>query len=49
LVEKYLDKGPNLVPKGLKERAMVEQAAAVESAIFHPAVEKVIFEVVGKK
>ncbi|KAJ7605134.1 glutathione S-transferase [Mycena polygramma] len=37
LAEKYADQGPDLFPRGLKERAMVEQGAAVESANFLPA------------
>jgi len=49
LAEKYADQGPNLFPKALKERAMVEQAAAVESASFHPAIAKVVGEALGKK
>ncbi|KAJ6573099.1 glutathione S-transferase [Mycena vulgaris] len=44
LAEKYADQGPNLFPKGLKERAMVEQGAAVESANFMPAILKVFHE-----
>ncbi|KAJ7095051.1 glutathione S-transferase, partial [Mycena epipterygia] len=40
--------GPNLFPKGLKERAMVEQGAAVESANFEPAILK-LFREGGKR
>ncbi|KAJ7853443.1 glutathione S-transferase [Mycena leptocephala] len=39
---------PKLFPKGLKERAMVEQGAAVESANFEPAILK-LFREGGKK
>ncbi|KAJ6568548.1 glutathione S-transferase [Mycena capillaripes] len=48
LAEKYADQGTQLVPKGLKERALVEQAASVEYANFHPAVVKVARESVYK-
>ncbi|KAJ7749051.1 glutathione S-transferase [Mycena maculata] len=48
LAEKYADQGPSLFPKGLKERAMVEQGAAVESANFEPAILK-LFREGGKK
>jgi len=48
LAEKYADQGPNLFPKGLKERAMVEQGAAVDSANFLPTILKV-FRESGKK
>ncbi|KAJ6484097.1 glutathione S-transferase [Mycena sanguinolenta] len=49
LAEKYADQGPNLYPKGLKERAMVEQAASVESANFYPPALKMLAEIFGKK
>lgn len=48
LAEKYADQDPKLFPKGLKERAMVEQGAAVESANFEPAILK-LFREGGKK
>ncbi|KAF7378455.1 Glutathione S-transferase [Mycena sanguinolenta] len=48
LAEKYADQGPNLFPKDLKERTMVEQGAAVESAQFQPAILK-LFKEGGKK
>ncbi|KAJ7610643.1 glutathione S-transferase [Mycena polygramma] len=48
LAEKYADKSPDLFPKGLKERTMVEQGAAVESASFFPALQKFLREG-GKK
>ncbi|KAJ7763303.1 glutathione S-transferase [Mycena metata] len=49
LSEKYSDHGTPLLPKGLKERALVEQAASVEFAHFHPAASKVVREVWNKK
>ncbi|KAF7346825.1 Glutathione S-transferase [Mycena sanguinolenta] len=48
LIEKYSNQGPDLLPKGLKERALVEQAAAVEYATFHPALLPVLREGVIK-
>ncbi|KAJ7463466.1 glutathione S-transferase [Mycena galericulata] len=48
LAEKYADQGPDLFPRGLKERTMVEQGAAVESANFEPAILK-MFREGGKK
>ncbi|KAJ6543143.1 glutathione S-transferase [Mycena capillaripes] len=48
LAEKYADQGTPLLPKGLKERAVVEQAASVESANFQPAIVKVGKEILGK-
>ncbi|KAJ6577723.1 glutathione S-transferase [Mycena capillaripes] len=42
LADKYADKGTPLFPKGLKERALVEQAASVEFANFYPALLKVL-------
>ncbi|KAJ6454121.1 glutathione S-transferase [Mycena sanguinolenta] len=48
LIEKYSNQGPNLLPKGLKERTLVEQAAAVEYATFHPALSPVLREGVFK-
>ncbi|KAJ7325380.1 glutathione S-transferase [Mycena albidolilacea] len=48
LAEKYADQGPNLFPKGLEERAMVEQGAAVELATFEPAILK-LFREGGKR
>ncbi|KAJ7923140.1 glutathione S-transferase [Mycena leptocephala] len=44
----YAHQGPEAFPKGLKERAMVEQGAAVESANFEPAILK-LFREGGKK
>ncbi|KAF7346819.1 Glutathione S-transferase [Mycena sanguinolenta] len=48
IAEKYRDQGPDLLPTGLKERALVEQAAAVEYATFHPAVIAIAKEAVYK-
>ncbi|KAF7358177.1 Glutathione S-transferase [Mycena venus] len=48
LAEKYADQGTPLLPKGFKERALVEQAASVELADFHRAVSKVVREAVSK-
>ncbi|KAF8172246.1 glutathione S-transferase [Mycena galopus ATCC 62051] len=42
------DQGTNLLPKGLKERSLVEQVASVEAATFYPAILAVVQEVVGK-
>ncbi|KAJ7196657.1 glutathione S-transferase [Mycena pura] len=41
LAEKYANQGTPLLPEGLKERALVEQAASVELANFKPALVKV--------
>ncbi|KAJ6592530.1 glutathione S-transferase [Mycena capillaripes] len=49
LAEKYADQGTLLLPKGLKERALVEQAASVELADFNPAIVKVGREVIKKR
>ncbi|KAJ6577641.1 glutathione S-transferase [Mycena capillaripes] len=49
LADKYPDQGTPLFPKGLKERALVEQAASVEYANFYLAVVKVFQEAFGKK
>ncbi|KAJ7033824.1 glutathione S-transferase [Mycena alexandri] len=48
LAEKYADKGPALLPTGLKAKAIFEQAASVESANFSPALMKVAMEALGK-
>ncbi|KAJ7710991.1 glutathione S-transferase [Mycena olivaceomarginata] len=45
ILEKYPNQGPELLPKGLKERTLVEQAAAVEYATFTPALLPVLKEV----
>ncbi|KAJ7775473.1 glutathione S-transferase [Mycena metata] len=44
LAEKYADRGPTLLPNGLKAKAIFEQAASVESSNFAPAVWKVMNE-----
>ncbi|KAJ7857216.1 thioredoxin-like protein [Mycena leptocephala] len=49
LVEKYADQGTPLLPADLKERALVEQAASLELANFHPAVIKVAAEVFSNR
>ncbi|KAJ7928344.1 glutathione S-transferase [Mycena leptocephala] len=49
LAEKYADQGTPLLPKGLKERALFEQAASIEFANFIPAVMKPAMEVMGKR
>ncbi|KAF8212788.1 glutathione S-transferase [Mycena galopus ATCC 62051] len=48
IIEKYPDQGTDLMPKGLKERAMVEQMAYVEAMTFHPAITAIIEEALGK-
>ncbi|KAF8177782.1 glutathione S-transferase [Mycena galopus ATCC 62051] len=48
IAEKYPDQGTNLLPKGLKERSVVEQLASVESTTFHPAVAAVVNEALMK-
>ncbi|KAJ6454126.1 glutathione S-transferase [Mycena sanguinolenta] len=48
IAEKYRDQGPELLPKALKERALVEQAAAIEYATFHPAIMSIAKEAVAK-
>ncbi|KAJ7323355.1 glutathione S-transferase [Mycena albidolilacea] len=49
ILEKYPNQGPELLPKGLKERTLVEQAAAVEYATFTPALLPVLKEVRPKR
>ncbi|KAJ6486993.1 glutathione S-transferase [Mycena sanguinolenta] len=44
IIDKYPNRGPELLPKGLKERSLVEQAAAVEYATFNPALMPVFKE-----
>jgi glutathione S-transferase len=48
LAEKYATQGTPLLPTGLKERALVEQAASIEFANFLPAVLNVVTELVRK-
>ncbi|KAJ7125835.1 glutathione S-transferase [Mycena crocata] len=48
LAEKYADRGPALVPTGLKEKALFEQAASVELATFNPSIYKLLLEAFGK-
>ncbi|KAJ6603760.1 glutathione S-transferase [Mycena sp. CBHHK59/15] len=48
LAEKYAAQGTALIPTGLKEKALVEQAASVEFANFLPSVTKVGMESIGK-
>ncbi|KAJ7649480.1 glutathione S-transferase [Mycena polygramma] len=48
LCDKYPEQGTPLYPVGLKERALVEQAASVELANFYPAMAKVVTELLGK-
>ncbi|KAJ7125836.1 glutathione S-transferase [Mycena crocata] len=48
LVEKYADQGPALVPTGLREKALFEQAASVELANFNPSIFKLLAEAFGK-
>ncbi|KAF8190645.1 glutathione S-transferase-like protein [Mycena galopus ATCC 62051] len=48
LAEKYTDQGTPLLPKGLQERARVEQAASVEYANFYPAIVTLGLEIVAK-
>ncbi|KAJ7899785.1 glutathione S-transferase [Mycena leptocephala] len=48
LAEKFAEQGTPLYPKDLKERALVEQAASVEFANFHPALLKLAMEAVAK-
>lgn len=48
LVEKYAAHGTPLIPTGLKERALFEQAASVEFANFQPYCHKVTMEAFGK-
>ncbi|KAK7058170.1 glutathione S-transferase [Favolaschia claudopus] len=46
--EKFAGQGTTLVPKGMKERALVEQAVSVESVTLFPPLDKVVWEVVVK-
>jgi glutathione S-transferase len=49
LAEKYPNQGSPILPAGLKERALMEQALSVELANFKPAIVKVGRELLGKK
>ncbi|KAJ7118262.1 glutathione S-transferase [Mycena epipterygia] len=49
LAEKYAAQGTPLIPTGLKEKALFEQAASVESANFFPVVTKVGMESLWKQ
>ncbi|KAJ7224970.1 glutathione S-transferase C-terminal-like protein [Mycena haematopus] len=48
IAEKYPNQGPDLLPKGLKERTLVEQGISIEYSTFHPAILPVIREAVMK-
>ncbi|KAJ7458216.1 glutathione S-transferase, partial [Mycena latifolia] len=48
LAEKYADQGPPLLPRGLQERAVFDQAASVEFANFHPHCQKIPYEAFEK-
>lgn len=48
LAEKYPDQGTRLIPQGLKERALFEQAAAIEMANFDAYAHPIVFEAVWK-
>jgi glutathione S-transferase len=48
LVEKCAAHGTPLIPTGLKERALFEEAASVEFANFQPYCYKVTMEAFGK-
>ncbi|KAJ7641846.1 glutathione S-transferase [Roridomyces roridus] len=48
LADKYADQGPPLYPRGPKERALVEQAASVESANFFSPVMQIFRELILK-
>ncbi|KAK7058168.1 glutathione S-transferase [Favolaschia claudopus] len=48
LDERFADQGATLVPKAMKERAVVEQAISVESMTFSPPLSKVVGELVVK-
>ncbi|KAJ7880087.1 hypothetical protein B0H13DRAFT_1614055 [Mycena leptocephala] len=48
LAEKSADQGTSLLPAGLKEWTLVEQAASVELANFLPVVLNVVTELVRK-
>ncbi|KAJ7676995.1 glutathione S-transferase [Mycena polygramma] len=47
LDEKYPTQGTPLIPVGLKQRALFEQAASVEFANFHPYCYKITMELFG--
>ncbi|KAJ3554836.1 hypothetical protein NP233_g12342 [Leucocoprinus birnbaumii] len=50
IVEKYPDQGtPGLIPKDLKDRALFEQAASIETSNFSAYAEPAVFENVFKK
>ncbi|KAK7036342.1 glutathione S-transferase [Favolaschia claudopus] len=48
LDERFAGQGATLVPKGMEERAVVEQAISVESMAFAPPLAKVVMELVFK-
>ncbi|KAJ7655923.1 glutathione S-transferase [Mycena rosella] len=49
LAEKYADQGTPLIPTGLRERALFEQAASIEFANFFPQIVKVAGQTVYKQ
>lgn len=49
LAEKYAGQGTPLIPTGLKETAVFEQAASIELASFLPVVKKVAQESLWKQ
>ncbi|KAJ7128410.1 hypothetical protein C8R44DRAFT_615590, partial [Mycena epipterygia] len=49
LAEKYAGQGTPLIPTGLKQKALFEQAASIEYANFLPSVTKVSIESLSKQ
>ncbi|KAF7346806.1 Glutathione S-transferase [Mycena sanguinolenta] len=48
IADKYPNQGTDFLPKSLKERALVEQAASIEYSTFYPAIYPVMKELFGK-
>ncbi|KAF7346856.1 Glutathione S-transferase [Mycena sanguinolenta] len=49
IADKYPNQGTDFLPKSLKERALVEQAASIEYSTFYPAIYPVMKEIFGKR
>jgi glutathione S-transferase len=45
---KFPNQGPKLIPTGLKENALFEQALSMELGHFEPCASRVLFEIVVK-
>ncbi|KAF7346804.1 Glutathione S-transferase [Mycena sanguinolenta] len=49
IADKYPNQGTDFLPKSLKERALVEQAASIEYSTSYPAIYAVMKEIFGKR